>query len=131
MSSRYLDNRPLRGRVLRIKRLFVHLVATIVLALAITAGVDRFNVPRSVGDVVIPAAVLLFVARALWVSYQEATYFIVQQEAERERQRDESWSDEKPKRGRLELGDDGELVEIVDDAEAELHDTEPKRRETL
>jgi hypothetical protein len=127
MSSRYLDNRPLRGRVLRIKRLFVHLVATIVLALAITAGVDRFNVPRSVGDVVIPAAVLLFVARALWVSYQEATYFVVRHEAER----DESWSDEKPKRGRLELGDDGELVEIVDDAEAELHDTEPKRRETL
>jgi hypothetical protein len=100
--------------LLRIKRLFVHLVATLVIAVGMTVAAQRFDVPKSAAEVVIPAAVLLFIAHALWLMYREGQQFIIRQEIERERA--DAEMDEKPKREeRLALGDDGELIEITDD----------------
>lgn len=94
------------SRLLRVKRFFVHLIVTLVVAVGLTAASARGWVANEAADALIPAAILIFVAHALWLAYQEATYMIVQQET------GDDW-DEKPKRDtRLAVGDDGELVEI-------------------
>ncbi len=81
---------------------------------------DRFNLPREI-EGVIPAAILIFVAHALWVMYQEARNMILHQETERLSA--ESWSDEKPKRQQFRISDDGELIETTDWVE----DTQPQK----
>lgn len=110
-------------RIYRLKVLFVHLVATLVIAIGVRVAMDRFNLSRDV-EAVIPAAILLFVAHALWVMYQEARNMILQQETERLRV--ESLSGEKPKRQQFRIGDDGELVETTDWVE-ETQPQKPKR----
>jgi hypothetical protein len=101
----------------------MHLALTILIVMLITWSVDLVGMPRQVEDMVIPAVILLFVARALWFVYQESGSTILEQETERERYND---LDEKPKR-RLAVGDDGELTEIVYDEDA--WEEKPKRAE--
>jgi hypothetical protein len=68
-------------------------------------------------EFLIPVVVLVYIAHALWIGYQGASSFIVQQAIERERRRTDAETAEKPKRGnRLILDDDGELVEVPDEA---------------
>lgn len=108
-------------RLRRRKHLFIHLALTLLFVLAATWFVDLFGAPRQIEDVVIPAAVLLFVARALWYIYQESGSFIIQQETERERYAEQA---EKPKH-HLAIGEDGELTEIAYDEDD--WDEKPKR----
>lgn len=108
-------------RLLRLKRLFVHLVLTVVLALSLTYTSNPAI--QSASDTLIPVIVLLFIAHAFKVMYREAEHFIVQQEMAAQ----DAELEEKPKRGgRLVLDDDGELVEIFSDDEPE---EKPKRAE--
>jgi hypothetical protein len=60
---------------------------------------------------IIPLVVLLFVGHALWVMSCEARHFIVQQETAAY----QAGLPEKPKRGEVGIGDDGELVELSED----------------
>jgi len=100
----------------RMKRLFIHLALTLVITLGIIYSVDNLGLPARVEDDIIPIVVLLFIAHALWLVYQEARYSIIQQEMQRSAGDDEA---EKPKH-QLEISDDGELVEVFfDDAEPE------------
>lgn len=107
-------------RFFRLKVLFVHLVATLVIALGVTLAMDRFNLSRAI-EGVIPAAILLFVAHALWVMYREARAWIIHQEM-----RAETGSEAKPKRQQFRVGDDGELIETTDWVE-ETQPQKPKR----
>ncbi len=116
--------RRISRRLLRVKCFLVHLIATIVIAVGMTAAADRSLISKAAVDVVIPAAILVFIAHALWITYQESTDLIVRQEAGRA---DDDW-DEKPKHdGRLVLGDDGELVEIDPDDLDEPYEAKRKR----
>jgi hypothetical protein len=115
--------RRVEKRLRRRKHLFIHLALTLLFVLVATWFVDLFGAPRQIEDVIIPAAVLLFVARALWYIYQESGSFIIQQETERERYAE---PDEKPKH-QMAVGDDGELAEIAyddDDWEEKLKRSE-------
>jgi hypothetical protein len=113
MTQHYSSHDRLRKRLNRMRRVFIHLVLTLIIALSITWSVEQMNAPRSIENLV-PVAVLLFIAHALWVTYQESSAFIVHQEMQRTGY-DEDMS-EKPKRGAFTIDDEGELVEIVDDA---------------
>jgi hypothetical protein len=101
-----------------IRRLFVHLILTVVIALGLTWAVDQLGVPRKAEDI-IPLAVLLFIAHALWVMYTEMRYRIVQEELSRAQESDANL-DDKPKRGgSFALDDDGELVELIYEEDSE------------
>jgi hypothetical protein len=96
-------------RLRRRNHLFIHLALTLLLVILI-AGL---GVSQQIEDTVIPAVVLLFVARALWFVYQESGTAILHQEIEHERYDD---MDEKPKH-HLAIGDDGELTELPYDGD--------------
>ncbi len=105
----------IQQRLNRMKRLFAHLALTLIITLSIVYGVDQQIIPARSEDDFIPVLVLLLIVHALWVMYQEAGHFIVQQETQRQTDDDE---EEKPKH-QLEVGDDGELVEVYYDDEPE------------
>jgi hypothetical protein len=116
----YLDEEAVRERVrkrlTRLKLFAAHLVLTVAVCLTLTLAIDQAWLPKSV-EGLIPIVVLVYIAHALWIGYQEASNFIVQQEIERERRRADAEAAEKPKRGnRLILDDDGELLEAPDEA---------------
>ncbi len=109
-------------RLSRFRRLIVHLGLTVVIALGLTFAIDQFRLPRVV-EVVIPLAVLLFIAHAFWLMYVAARDRITEQEFERERQRRADRARaavSKPKRAQhFSLSDDGELVQVDDSPEYE------------
>lgn len=103
-----------RNRLTRIKRFFLHLVVTIIACLALTLGINQFGLSRSL-EPAIPILVLLYIAHAISLGYQETVSFIVQQEMGRVERSDDISIEEKPKRGQaLVLGDDGELEEVLE-----------------
>jgi hypothetical protein len=102
----------IQQRLNRMRRLFAHLVLTLLIVLGIIYSVDHLGIPPQTEDDLIPIVVLLFIAHALWVGYQEAGQFITQQETQRGDSYDEL--DEKPKH-HLGVGDDGELTEVISD----------------
>jgi Co/Zn/Cd efflux system component len=108
-------SKRLQSRLKRVKGLFVHLVLTLVLTLGIIYGVDHLGLAARTEDDVIPILVLLLIAHALWVVYQEAVHAITQQEMQNAGLDDVM--EEKLKR-RLGVGDDGELTEIIYDEDA-------------
>jgi hypothetical protein len=99
----------IQNRLKRVKRLFVHLALTLMIVLGIIYAVDQLGISARIEDDMIPIVVLLFIAHALWVMYQEAENFITQQETQRA-----DAPEEKPKHY-LALDDDGELTEIIED----------------
>jgi hypothetical protein len=116
-------DKRIHRRLLKWKRLAVHLIFTFVIAIGLTIAIEGGNLSRDF-EFVIPAAVLLFIPHALWVSYGEMRNFIVRQEYERTGLSVDD-TDEKPKHGsRLMLDDDGELVEYID-----IEDEKSKYRE--
>jgi hypothetical protein len=120
MQPVYLDEDAVRERIQKpLKRLrffFAHLVLTAVVALGLTLAIEQAWLPKSV-EFLIPTAVLVYIAHALWIGYQGASSFIVQQAIEREQRRANVEAAEKPKRGNhLILDGDGELVEVPDEA---------------
>jgi hypothetical protein len=121
MSDNYQDtalSERVHHRLWRLRRLVIHLVITLILAVSMSLILEQPNAPE-VLETLIPAVVLVFIAHALWFSYQEAQRYIVQQESNRE----EAGLSEKPKRGvRMSLSDDGELIELP-----EAFDEKPKR----
>ena len=100
----------MQSRLNRVKRLFAHLALTLVIVLGIIYSVDHLGVPARIENDLIPIFVLVFIAHALWVVYQEAVHTITRQEMQHEA----DYSAEKPKR-HLALDDDGELTEIIYD----------------
>jgi hypothetical protein len=89
-----------------VKRLFVHLAATIALAVGLTILIEQRGASRDL-EFIIPLAILVFIAHALWLAYQVAQRVLGEQEAK-----------EKPKRSeRLADDDDGEVVAMMFDAE--------------
>ncbi len=116
----YQDDDAVRERIQkplrRLRFFFAHLVLTVVVALALTLAIEQGWLPKSV-EFLIPTVVLVYLAHALWIGYQGASSFIVQQAIEREQRRADAETAEKPKRGnRLILDGDGELVEVPDEA---------------
>ncbi|MBZ0287243.1 MAG: hypothetical protein K8I30_06485 [Anaerolineae bacterium] len=120
MTQPYSPQDRLQKRLNRMRRVFIHLVLTLIIVLSITWAVEQTHVPRSLENIV-PAAVLLFIAHALWVVYQESSAFIVHQEMQRAGYDEDAR--EKPKRGAFTIDDEGELVEIMDEA---AQDEKPK-----
>jgi len=105
-----LTRRAIEKRVNRIKVLFVHLIVTISLALAIMWAVDQLGLPQKAEDI-IPLAVLMFVGHAMWLLYEEGRNYIIHQEMGRT-QESSADLEEKPKRnGPLALDDDGEFAD--------------------
>jgi low temperature requirement protein LtrA len=97
-------------RLNRFRRFFGHLVLTVIIALGTTKLVEDLGAPRQ-WENIIPVAVMIFIAHALWLMYREVKQMIIQQELQREQQTDLVWSD-KPKRYYV-AEDDGELVEVT------------------
>ncbi len=104
-------------RLNRIKRLIVHLVLTVAVALLLPLATTHGLISHDL-EALIPLVVFTFIGHAFWLIYQEAQDRIVQQEIEREQQRVASLVEAvKPKRAQhFSLNDDGELVEIPDES---------------
>jgi hypothetical protein len=110
--SHDLTRERIEKRLNQVKRLFTHLVLTIVFALGMMWAVSQLDAPKRLEDDLIPIAVLAFIAHALWVMYGAAKQFIIDQEIGREERTDM----EKPKRNsHLVVDNDGELLEVLDD----------------
>ncbi len=100
-------------RLLKWKRLILHLILTLVIAIGLTMAIEGGGLSRDF-EFLIPAAVLLFIPHALWVSFCELRNVITRQEYERAGVSLDD-VDEKPKRGgHLLVDDDGELLEMID-----------------
>lgn len=98
-------------RLARLKRLFIHMGITLVVVIGLTFALEQRAIPADL-EVLIPAAVLLFIAHAFWVMWLEAKHYIVQQEMSSQH----TERQEKLKHSEIVgIGDDGELVELPED----------------
>lgn len=102
-------------RIARIKRLFIHLMVTVGLAIGITVAVDRLGAHRNFEDIMLPATIILFVAHAVWLMATEASNYALLVEMMRAQQQPPAKQKRKRQLPERLIASDGEVLEIVSD----------------